>query len=651
MTFRKIQQGFFDYLQSKNVANANKYLNSQGEVKFEIFKNTAQFHYYMTNVLNVNYGNINLEFDQLKNLDFQDGNFVADESLSKLDKKVVELINQVSKQKEIIELYDTTQDGVLDKDEILKFLDATNVIDEPYVTFDKANISIKEVFDALGQIALTGKLLSQDEENTFVGVAQPFYSSIVQPAKNYFSYFKEPFTSGDNNRPYIYRSYVETPEVVGIKSKTDEELNDDLETNKNTLNTQQAQLSDILTGADATLSDLNEAFLSALDDYKKLDAVNLIRLTGLEMQYVTLQQQYDSKCLEYINAETDEYSKKQNLDVATEVLASYEERLGQLTSIDKTNMDSSKKAELERQIQELQGIVEEKRLQKTEAEQAYSEAKRLKDELNVSKNNTEILLNNVKQDFENFENGITFESEQVKVAFEKMQQARNAYEVAKADAVAKKQSEIQVTNQKIAEIEAELATRKTNSELQQYSVAIPLTAEMLDNLQTQHGINVSMDENGNMYAHYTWARYNRVRPELNEKLSQLEQYALSKGFVIVRSDGERTYAQSAAGRRKKGNLVATPGNSPHNYGAAADLTIYDAKTGRMHDFKNSTNPAVRDIVRYAQEECGLVWGGSWNKKGEQHHWELADWRGKYRGRSNEYVDNLASAGHKRVNLA
>ena len=227
MTFRKIQQGFFDYLQSKNVANANKYLNSQGEVKFEIFKNTAQFHYYMTNVLNVNYGNINLEFDQLKNLDFQDGNFVADESLSKLDKKVVELINQVSKQKEIIELYDTTQDGVLDKDEILKFLDATNVIDEPYVTFDKANISIKEVFDALGQIALTGKLLSQDEENTFVGVAQPFYSSIVQPAKNYFSYFKEPFTSGDNNRPYIYRSYVGTPEVVGIKSKTDEELNDD----------------------------------------------------------------------------------------------------------------------------------------------------------------------------------------------------------------------------------------------------------------------------------------------------------------------------------------------------------------------------------------------------------------------------------------
>lgn len=168
------------------------------------------------------------------------------------------------------------------------------------------------------------------------------------------------------------------------------------------------------------------------------------------------------------------------------------------------------------------------------------------------------------------------------------------------------------------------------------------------NLQTDEVLSISRDENGVYYAHYPNTRYGKVKPEFHDALLKLEAYALSKGYIIVRSEGERTCAQSDAGRKAKGNFVAPGGKSPHNYGVGADLQIFNIKTGKICSFHSKyDNEITADIRRYAQEECGLKWGGEWDEDYESHHFEIRGWETKYKKPTN-LVEKITQSRHKKV---
>lgn len=93
------------------------------------------------------------------------------------------------------------------------------------------------------------------------------------------------------------------------------------------------------------------------------------------------------------------------------------------------------------------------------------------------------------------------------------------------------------------------------------------------------------------------------------------------GYPLFATCTLRTFDEQAAeyakGRDKPGRIVtfAKPGQSPHNYGMAADVCFVKEKYNGPWDLVGKTAKAV-----------GLVWGGEWKKLIDKPHVERPNWR-------------------------
>ena len=127
-----------------------------------------------------------------------------------------------------------------------------------------------------------------------------------------------------------------------------------------------------------------------------------------------------------------------------------------------------------------------------------------------------------------------------------------------------------------------------------------------------------------------------LNKDLKVKLVRLSEKAEQLGYTLVVSDGFRTHEQQIAAKRNKPRLAATPGKSPHEYGAGIDIALYD-KNGKQVNIANI--PEFADFAK----SIGLAWGNDWTSKKEPWHFELANWRTRsdiapeYRRRNNTAI--------------
>ena len=126
-----------------------------------------------------------------------------------------------------------------------------------------------------------------------------------------------------------------------------------------------------------------------------------------------------------------------------------------------------------------------------------------------------------------------------------------------------------------------------------------------------------------------YTHLDQMQPELVSKISAFQRIADEEGLIFVISDGSRTVMESNSSRARKGDMVAPGGASPHNYGAAIDIALY----------RNGKNISAEEVAAFAQRvkaETGIKWGGDFETKGniETHHYELANWRLKYKNSNN-----------------
>ena len=124
-----------------------------------------------------------------------------------------------------------------------------------------------------------------------------------------------------------------------------------------------------------------------------------------------------------------------------------------------------------------------------------------------------------------------------------------------------------------------------------------------------------------------WSRFDKCQPEWLDKQKYMQQAAKELGLTLVYSDVERTVAESNAGRARKGSLVCKGGESPHNYGTAADIVLY--KDGKAVGVDSALQTQFAQRVKELSGGT-ITWGGDWQKKGERHHFELTGWRQKYK---------------------
>jgi len=107
-----------------------------------------------------------------------------------------------------------------------------------------------------------------------------------------------------------------------------------------------------------------------------------------------------------------------------------------------------------------------------------------------------------------------------------------------------------------------------------------------------------------------------------DKLTHVLDDALAQGAGYWAISGLRTYVQQedlyAQGRTKPGNVVtnARGGQSPHNFGIAADLVRdgYMERAGIQPDYR----PESYDMIGPLALKHGLVWGGTWRFKDLPH---------------------------------
>ena len=146
----------------------------------------------------------------------------------------------------------------------------------------------------------------------------------------------------------------------------------------------------------------------------------------------------------------------------------------------------------------------------------------------------------------------------------------------------------------------------------------------------QYGVREMTLPDGSKVLGCRWTRFDKCQPEWLDKQKYLQQAAKELGLTLLYSDVERTVAESNAGRARKGALVCRGGESPHNYGTAADIVLY--KDGKAVGVDSDLQ--TRFAQRVKELSGGTVtWGGDWKKKGERHHFELTNWR-RYKDQSH-----------------
>lgn len=154
----------------------------------------------------------------------------------------------------------------------------------------------------------------------------------------------------------------------------------------------------------------------------------------------------------------------------------------------------------------------------------------------------------------------------------------------------------------------------------------------LDEYRERYGMKEKTLPNGLKANACGWSRFSKCQPEWLGLQKYMLQAAEELGLTLVYSDVERTVAESDAGRAKKGDIVCKGGDSPHNYGVAADIVLF--KDGKAVSSASSLQEQFANEVRRLSGNR-IEWGGEWTKKGERHHFELRDWESKYK--SQQYL--------------
>ena len=729
-----LKLGFYNYLYNDKGLNVKNYLNTNStdtetkktetkqDISFNIFENEHYVHEYVSDVMGIDSTHKTIKMEDLLKMDVVDGQLVTEEEKkaketeketektketkeaektnsteetskpeedkskkteeNKKEEKelsIKDLINQLLKQKEVVEILDTDKNGSLDKSEVEKFLKRLNIIDSRNEEIDKENLSMKEVFDGIIDIAqkefqvqnattttptttetaaatettaatdatqvpqatdatqTSSEPVSQTSDGGYVdntGRASytPADTGYIAPTGGNGGYSGSNGYCGEFDNQGNF--HVKTNDITKM-SKT--ELAQELQKAQATATEKKSKLTEVRNGTDAEIKALKDAVETAYNEYlkqvEKISKEKAEELNKLKTAVDDAQKAYDDKEIEIDKAEAAETEAKSNLDIAQDALNAAKEKLDSLSSVDTSDYSPEKLAEFNEKKSELQTLIKQKEQEKAEAQKAYDEAKTNKEKL--IKERDEVLkqkLDETKKALSDFEQKLLEEHPELKEFQQKHEQAKQNYETKKASMIESLKGEVKSADEKVLKIKAEIAKQDTAEKLGGFTSSVNYSEDLIKSLQTNHKINVGYDKNGNMYLHYNWARYNegKIQPELAEALLKLEQYAQSKGYVIVRSDGERTMAESNAGRAKKGGIVCKGGNSPHNYGAAADLTVFKANGQQV------TLWDTPDLVKYAKS-IGLDWGGDFGNgrgKYEGHHVQLKNWKSRFKNSAN-----------------
>ena len=155
----------------------------------------------------------------------------------------------------------------------------------------------------------------------------------------------------------------------------------------------------------------------------------------------------------------------------------------------------------------------------------------------------------------------------------------------------------------------------------------------LDKFKDDNNVKEITLDNGLTVLTTVYTKLNGAQPEWLDLQKYMQQAAEDLGLELVYGEISRTVAVSNAGNVSKGAVVAKGGSSPHNYGVAADILLFDKSTGKMVNKVSSLQEKFANRVKELSSGR-IAWGGDWSKANEEHHFELRDWKENYKRPEN-----------------
>ena len=97
----------------------------------------------------------------------------------------------------------------------------------------------------------------------------------------------------------------------------------------------------------------------------------------------------------------------------------------------------------------------------------------------------------------------------------------------------------------------------------------------------------------------------KAKPILVEFVDRIQR---ETGCTVQITSAYRSFAHQTRLKNELGSMAATPGKSPHNYGLAIDIVIYD-KNKKRHGNAQSKAEWEKTGVPQLGRSMGLTWGG------------------------------------------
>lgn len=112
----------------------------------------------------------------------------------------------------------------------------------------------------------------------------------------------------------------------------------------------------------------------------------------------------------------------------------------------------------------------------------------------------------------------------------------------------------------------------------------------------------------------------KARPYFLEFLQLALKEPLMQGLKISINSAVRTFEDQAGAANAHADVAAVPGKSPHNYGMALDITLYDLQTGvRLRNNDNTPQEWVQTGIVDALNTSRLSsWGATYNRYDPLH---------------------------------
>ena len=559
-----------------------------------------------------------------------------DQNISESDKKMSPLEFIL---KEFLSLDKVQKDADSDKSGDLTPEEAKKFIEKLLAKDDNAEELSLEDFEAIiEELGIDLEELSQEEQTEQAEQQQPEVQqpevqnqSVVThqtqnrvPAYNHTA--PAPVSAGRSGGGHSGRVSAAAPAQTGsIDSMSLTELETEKTKRETTLSEKQSAVNAVNNGQNENVKAAKADETKAKEEYESAikddpGAKKFAKdISSNNKKLVENQQALDKNTVDISKKEDEISNAEDSLSGAKNELSSYESALSALGSDEKnkdkkaslTKLISNKKKDVksqEKQLDNLKKDLEKLKKEKSKLEEEKSKLEKTKLELDEK----------VKQ----------FCQEETKAKLEAYNKAKENTNKVKKSELEKANNELKTAKDAVKEINEKIRTAKASQIKNEYSDTPVMDINSVPaSFRNQYGVTEKTLPDGTKVLGCRWTRFGNCQPEWIYDQQAMLNAAQDMGMTLVYSDVERTVAESNAGRARKGALVCRGGESPHNYGVAADIVLF--KDGQPVNVNSSLQTA---FARKAQEYSNnsITWGGDWRKKGERHHFEVRGWQNKYK---------------------